>query len=341
MFDEFDILQKEISNDFFKLECVVECSFIQNKIESFEDYTTEAEGSSIKDKFNALAEKVKEIFSKIIERVAAASGKIRGMIVNKFQEDKINSLTKKLVAIKNACSKNKEFEKEVTEELKKYEWYDTKELCKDIRPYYTTIGDKIQAVVKTLFNKLRGGKRVTSQDIAELKAMSSTSIVKPLKKYRVLSGISNLVTYAAEAMSFYKSVEKAANSGSGKDLIVRDVAQNLTSDTKVYIAGVAGYAASSIAKEMDLRARKKIEKNRAILADKRVAAAEMSAAEVYGAANELSSLAARCTSALASAEAQGNADQIRALNESLNQIQAICNSLEAKAKTINKSDSDE
>ena len=341
MFDEFDILQKEIDNNFYTLECVVECSFIQNTISSFEDYTTEAEGSSIKEKFSALATKVGEIFRKIIESIKSAFSKIQGTIMSKFQEEKINSLTKKLTAIKNACAKDKDFEKEVNEELKKYEWYDTKELCKDIRPYYTTIGDKIQAKFKTLCNKIKGGNEVTAQDIAEMKAMSSTSIVKPLKKYRVLGGITNLISHTSEIVLFSTRFSKSAAKNVGAVFTTSKLAEELMNGSSAFITAVSGYVARHVVDRMDLRARKKIEKNRAILADKRVAAAEMGASEAYGAANELSSLAARCTSALASDEAKANADQIRALNESLNQIQAICNSLGAKAKTINKSDSDE
>ena len=46
MFDEFDILSKELRNDFFKVECVIECSSMQNMISSLYDYSNESEGNT-------------------------------------------------------------------------------------------------------------------------------------------------------------------------------------------------------------------------------------------------------------------------------------------------------
>lgn len=341
MSNEFEILQKELDNSFYTLECIAECSFIQNTISSFDEYTTEAEGSSVKERFNSLAERIKAVFHKVIEGIKSAFEKIQKMVSFKIQEEKIASLTKKLNVIKLACAKDKDFENEVSDELKKYEWYDTKELCKDIKPYYTTIGDKVQAKIKTLFNKVKGGKEVTAQDIAELKAMSSRSMVKPLKKYKVLGGISGILTHASEITLFATHFMKSYAKGVGGTFTTSKMAEDLMTGTAAFVVAVSGYAASHVFDTMDTRARKKIEKNRAILADKRVAAAEMGTSDLYGSANELSSLAARCTSALAAAEAQGNRQQMQALSESLGQISSICSALYPKAKTINKSDSDE
>ena len=138
MFDEFDILNKELSNDFFKIECVIECSSMQNMISSFDDYTTESEGTStIQNKFQALASRVKEIFQKIIENVKSAFNKIRETVSSKVREQKLNEIKNKLQAIKTAAEMDSDFAKELAEKLSGSEWYASKDLCYDFQSYYT------------------------------------------------------------------------------------------------------------------------------------------------------------------------------------------------------------
>lgn len=347
MFDEFDILNKELSNDFFKIECVIECSSMQNMISLFDDYTTESGGASeVQSKFQALASRVKEIFQKIIENVKSAFNKIRETVSSKVREQKLNEIKNKLQAIKTAAEMDSDFAKELAEKLSGSEWYASKDLCYDFQSYYTTLGDKLQAKIRNLFASATGGKKVSAQDIAEAKAMSRRTVTRTLKKYVVLGAAASLIKYTNEIMTFTVRFMKSFAEAKGGSFTSGKVADALMSETGKNITKISAAAAALAIDAMDYSARRKIEKNRKILADKQKSIAENKAAweearrggaiELYGIANELSNVAAQCSNALAQAEAHDTREQIKALTETLNQINAICSSLYPRAETIIK-----
>ena len=180
MFDEFDILRKEISNDFFKLECVIETEEMRDHIFAMDEVLVESEGeSSISEKISALKEKIVETFKKIIEKFKEAINKLFSKTREEDLKAKLESLKKEAEDLIEECKKDPALAKEVNDALDDLEGVRIEDLDpKSVIKYTTSIADKFTAWVRTAEAKISNGEVVTAEEIAKAKAYGDAPAFK-------------------------------------------------------------------------------------------------------------------------------------------------------------------
>ena len=161
MYDELDIFDKECSNDQFRFECMIECMCMDAEMMS--DYTTESEGIGTK-----IMNKVKEIFEKISNAVKAAITKISNFFTSKKLKAKYEQLLAEAKEAEKQLKVARDYNsEEVTKILDRctIESYNLAQQMNDVK----RISDYVIAGAKNLAAKIKGGEKVTSDDIAKIR----------------------------------------------------------------------------------------------------------------------------------------------------------------------------
>lgn len=173
MFSELDILNKELENDDYKLHCMIECSAMQLVMDDDIAMITEAEGEDgflkqLSEKAAAAKEKIKQIIEAVKKRVKEAFVKLRNALSSKYTKEKYDSLMKRAKELESTV---KDLQKQGID-LSDYLADDTVRYYKmaEAQKALTTVGDSIIASVKNIDAAIKGGKKVTADDISEIRS---------------------------------------------------------------------------------------------------------------------------------------------------------------------------
>lgn len=203
MFSEFDILEKEMTNDDYKFSCMIECACMEADMIDMDDSAilTEAEGDDvafkIKEKFAAVKEKVKEIIEALKKKVAEGMKKISNFFTSKKIKAEYEALldhAKRLQSESGALLEhNTEWQKYL--EDKSIEMYDLEKRSKGIR----TVGDAIIAGVKNISAKIKGGKKVTVDEVTALRREAHSEFGKfgSTTEARRIRSLSEILSFLA------------------------------------------------------------------------------------------------------------------------------------------------
>lgn len=306
MFDEFDIVRKEVSNDFFKLECVIETEAMRDQILSMEDVMTESEdGTSISEKISALKEKVVEIFKKIADKFTEAMNKLFGKERSEQLKAKAEKLKEEATVLIEQCKKDPELAKKVNDELEDLEGVRIEDLDpKKVQKFTASTADKFVAWLNNASKKITNGEIVTPEEIAEAKAMGD---MKPFT-------LPNAVKIGLRVLGILSRISAIVGT---IGIIASIVSINPTSIILSSVTVMVNNAASSGCKKLaDMPAEDKanIKKNRKIAA---------SESEVISNATQVANAAAYVESKLKSVEADAYAAQIKVLTEEISKINSI------------------
>nr|DAO30608.1 MAG TPA: Inosine-5'-monophosphate dehydrogenase [Caudoviricetes sp.] len=197
MFSDIDILGKELDNDQFRTECVVECITmdIDRLVDS--EYTTEAEGSSF---FSTIVEKIKKIISTITNGIKNAILKLADHIRKKQLENKYKELSERAKYIEKeygqALKQSAEWNEYISD--KAIEYYDLSTALKS----YKTVGDRAVAAFKNLANKSKDGKKITADEVRDIRDKVHDENLKSKDGYKEevkISSMSAVITAVSTA----------------------------------------------------------------------------------------------------------------------------------------------
>ena len=213
MFDELDIVRKEISNDFFKLECVIETESMRDQILAMDEVMTESEGgSSISEKISALKEKIAETFKKIIEKFKEAINKLLSKSREEDLKAKLESLKKEAEDLIEECKKDPALAKEVNDALDDLEGVRIEDLDpKVVIDYTVSAADKFTAWARNAKNKIAGGELISAEEIAKAKAYADIGTFKMPALVKIglkLSGIVARISSLISKVSFVFAMKK-------------------------------------------------------------------------------------------------------------------------------------
>ena len=321
MFDEFDILQKEIQNDFFKLGCIIETEAMKDHIVMYDEaYTTEAEGgSSIKEKIAAVKSRIEDLIKKIIDKFKEAVGRIFGKTRMEDLKAKAESLKKNLEDLIEECKKDPELAKKVNEafdeiEVVKVEALDPKQVPK----YVASNADKAQAWIKNAMAKIGNGEKVTAEEIARAKALGEIEPIKIPTPVRILTKVVGVLSRINQYVN----------------LILTFIAIPSMNVTAIISMSLASLIDNAIANGCKKIAKMNDEDAANVEANKKLAASE---SELIANASEVATAAATIESKLKSIEAESYAAQIRILTSELSKINSVVNQYKS-AKANSSSD---
>ena len=164
MYDELDIFEKECSNDQFRFKCMIECMVMDAEM-SLDEYTTESDGSE------SIVTKIKNKVTEIIDKVRAAIKTAMIKISNFFTTKKLKAKYDDLL---NRATKIESFlEKQAIGQDKLSELFDKRALLEyDMAKAHSSlknVGDYITAAAKTIASKIKGGEKVSSNDVANIR----------------------------------------------------------------------------------------------------------------------------------------------------------------------------
>nr|DAO30610.1 MAG TPA: hypothetical protein [Caudoviricetes sp.] len=164
MYDELDIFEKECSNDQFRFECMIECMCMDSEM-SLDEYTTESQGAE------SIVTKIKNKVTEIIDKVRAAIKTVMIKISNFFTTKKLKAKYDDL--LNGAKAIESSLEKREIDHDKLSELFDKRALLEydmaKVQSSVKNVGDYITAAVKTIASKIKGGEKVTSDDIANVR----------------------------------------------------------------------------------------------------------------------------------------------------------------------------
>lgn len=198
MFSEFDILEKELENDDYKLHCVIECTEMEiHIISSSEDVVTEAEGSDVSGKIAAIKEKIKKIIDAIKEKLSEAMKKISNFFTTQKIKDEYEALLKKAKAMQSDAGSVLEHNEKWKEYLDKkaIKMYDFAEQTKHIR----TLGDAVVAGAKNIAAKIKGGKTVKVSEITEIRSKANDFFSDKEPGDRKIKNLSDIISLLGTA----------------------------------------------------------------------------------------------------------------------------------------------
>ena len=203
MFSEFDILEKEMTNDDYKFSCMIECACMEAEMVGMDDsaVVTEAEGddvaSKIKEKFAALKEKVKKIIDALKEKISEGMKKISNFFTTKKLKAEYEDLLKRAKEAEKTygtvLAHNEKWQKYL--EDKTIEMYDLEKTTTGIR----RVSDFIIAGAKNIKAKITGGKKVTAEDVSELRrdAKKQLDEIDDAPKIKRIANIHDVVNMLA------------------------------------------------------------------------------------------------------------------------------------------------
>ena len=306
MFDEFDILRKEVSNDFFKLECVIETEAMRDQILSIEDVMTEAEdGSTISEKINALKAKVTEIFQKIADKFKEAIQKIIDKIQSGNMEARAEKLKKDLVDLIEDCKKDPELAKKVNDELDAIEGVRIEDLdVTKVQKYVASRADKIAAWLKNSENKISKGKLVTPEEIAEAKAMGDIEPFKFPDKVKLGLSIGRAVAGVAQLVGIFITFKSMRSFDTKKSL----------SGAILSVVGRAVAAGCGSIKSIETKDGKNVARNQDMASSEDV---------ILSNATQVANAVAYVENRLRAVEVDAYAEQVRILTGEINSIKAV------------------
>lgn len=160
MYDELDIFEKECSNDQFRFECMIECMIMDASMT--DGYTTEAEGIAAK-----IMNKVKSIFEKISNAVKSMLDKISNFFTTKKLKAKYEELLEEAKRVEAELKKTHADNEKVAKVLEKYK-FESYDLAKEMGEV-KRISDYVIAGAKSVASKIKGGEKVTSDDILKIR----------------------------------------------------------------------------------------------------------------------------------------------------------------------------
>lgn len=203
MFSEFDILEKEMANDDYKFSCMIECACMEADMIDMDDsaVVTEAEGddvaSKIKEKFAAVKEKIKEIIEALKKKVSEGMKKISNFFTSKKLKAEYEELLARAKKIQSEAGATLEHNTEWQKYLegKSIEMYDLEKRTKGIR----TVGDAIIAGVKNISAKVKGGKKITVEEVTALRREAHSEFGKfgSTTEARHIRSLSEILSFLA------------------------------------------------------------------------------------------------------------------------------------------------
>lgn len=323
MFDEFDILQKEIQNDFFKLGCVIETEAMKDHIMMYDEaYTTEAEGgSSVSEKIAALKSRIEDLIKKIIDKFKELVGRIFGKERMEGLKEKAETLQKELKALESECNKDPELAKKVNEalgniDLVKIESLDPKQVPK----YVASSADKAQAWFKNAAATISKGEKVTAEEIARAKALGEIEPIHIPAPVRILVKIGGIFSRIGQFIS----------------LIAAFVAIPTLNPAPILLFTAESLLTKCVADGCKKIASMNKDDAEKIKANKKLAATEP---ELISNASEVATVAASIENTLKKAEAESYAAQIRILSSEINKIKSVVDQYKStKADDSSKED---
>ena len=323
MFDEFDILQKEIQNDFFKLGCVIETEAMKDQIMMHDEaYTTEAEGgSSVKEKIAAVKARVEDLIKKIIDKFKETIERIFGKTRMEDMKAKADALKRNLEDLIEECKKDPELAKKVNEAFDEVEVVKIEDLDpKQVPKYVASSADKLQAWVKSAMAKIGNGEKVTAEEIAKAKALGEMEPIKIPAPVRILAKVAGVLFRINQYIN----------------LIAAFFSMSSLNAKAIGIYGLGSLIDGALASGCKKIAKMNDEDTANVEANKKLAASD---AELIANASEVASVAATIESKLKSIEAESYADQIRILTSELGKINSVVNRYKsAKADDSSKED---
>ncbi len=237
MFSAIDILDKELDNDQFKTECVVECICmdIENAMET--GYTTEAEGSGF---FASIVEKIKKIVSTIINSIKNAILKLADHIRKEKLEAKYKELSERAKYIEKTygqvLKQNDEWKEYISD--KSIWWFDFSTSLKS----HKTIGDRAIAAFKNLANKRKGGKKITAGEIRDIRDKVFDEGIKCKKSCKEevrissLSTLVSIVSHAGAIGGLAAVITKAVSGGNAGAAFVAGTVVSAFGDITIALA---------------------------------------------------------------------------------------------------------
>lgn len=314
MFSDIDILGKELDNDQFKTECVVECICmdIENTMET--GYTTEAEGSGF---FSTIVEKIKKIVSTITTSIQNAILKLADHIRKKKLEAKYKELYERAKYIEKeygqALKQNAEWKEYISD--KSIEYYDFSESLKS----HKTVGDRVVAAFKNLANKSKGGKKITADEIRDIRDKIIDENLKPedgFKEEFKLTSMSAVVTGVSATGvigGLTAAITKAITGSTGSGLVAGALVVTL------------GSIVTAAAEGAKIIVRKEVKP-----ITKAYATAD---AEMKEQLTLLSQGMSTISSAIAQSETQSYREAIKSLSSALREVEQILNTAERIGKS--------
>lgn len=314
MFSDIDILDKELNNDQFKTECVVECICmdIENAMET--GYTTEAEGSGF---FSTIVEKIKKIISTITNGIKNAILKLADHIRKKQLEDKYKELSERAKYIEKeygqVLKQSAEWKEYISD--KSIEYYDLSTALKS----HKTVGDRVVAAFKNLANKSKGGKKITADEIRDIRDkvldedLKSNKNCKEEVKISTMSAVVTAVSAAGVIGGLTAIITKAITGSTGGGLVTGAFVVTLGSIVTGAVEGLKAITRKEIAP---------------ITKAYTTADAEMKEQMTL-----LSQGMSTISSAIAQSETQSYREAIKSLSSSLREVEQILNTAERIGKS--------
>ena len=345
MFSDIDILNKELDNDMFRAECVVECITmdIDRLVDS--EYITEAEGSGV---MAAIGEKIKKVVASIIDAIKKFFEKIADFVQKKKLKAKYEELQKRAEYIQSQYGQvlehSSEWQAYISDQELKY--FDMHASLKDRK----SIGDRAVAMCKNIASKISGGSKVSSSDITEIRNKVDEEQAKGMKSnlkevaISKLSGITSALAHAGVVGGMFAGLGAMANNkfsnSSIENLYFRDTPLDLDKVgalfSKLPKAGfIAGASISAIVDLFSAALRKQKAKDRAEISpvkDQYGAALEYSAQEYSVISTAISSLG----TALVKADSESYRQGIATLSEALTKVEHMLNRAEAIGKAADR-----
>ena len=297
MFSEFDILKKEISNDYFMMECVIEAESLQDMI-SVNEIFTEAEGG-VTEKIQALIAKIKETAKKLVEQFKATLQKIFTSHKVEAMKARAEELKEKYKALAEECKNDPELAKRVADAMDDLELAEIERIDPNaVQKYTASAADKCQAWIKNVSAKISNGETVSAEEIAKGKALGE---IEPFKMPKV----AKIALKVAAALLRIESIFRCAAT----------LLSISSLNPSVILTNLAGTTLDqSLAKGCDKLAKMADEDKKNVTENQLIASA-----------SQVSSVAAALDAKLQKIELDAYADQISILSREIDKLESIVN----------------